>query len=83
MSDEAISEHVAEMYGPEVSCAKISLITDRLLPVIIEWRNRPLESVYPIVFLDAIHFKVRTEGKVSSKAFYTVLAVTPEVRKIS
>ena len=81
MSYEAISEHVAEMYGLEVSSAKISLITDKLLPVITEWRNRPLESVYPIVFLDAMHFKVRTEGKVSSKAFYTVLAVTPEGKK--
>lgn len=81
MSYEAISDHLAEMYGLEVSCAKISLITDKLLPLITEWRNRPLESVYPIVFLDAMHFKVRVEGKVTSKAFYSVLAVTPEGRK--
>jgi transposase-like protein len=81
MSYEAISEHLAEMYGVEVSSAKISLITDKLLPLITEWRNRPLESVYPIVFLDAMHFKVRVEGKVSTKAFYSVLAVTPEGRK--
>lgn len=81
MSYEAISEHLAEMYGLDVSSAKISLITDKLLPLITEWRNRPLESVYPIVFLDAMHFKVRAEGKVVSKAFYTVLAVTPEGKK--
>jgi putative transposase len=81
MSYEAISEHLAEMYGMDVSCAKISLVTDRLLPLITEWRNRPLESVYPIVFLDAMHFKVRVEGKVTSKAFYSVLAFTPEGRK--
>lgn len=81
MSYEAISEHLAEMYGLEVSSAKISLITDKLLPLITEWRNRPLESVYPIVFLDAMHFKVRIEGKVVSQAFYTVLAVTPEGKK--
>jgi transposase-like protein len=81
MSYEAISEHLAEMYGLEVSTAKISLITDKLLPLITEWRNRPLESVYPIVFLDAMHFKVRVEGKVVSKAFYTVLAVTAEGKK--
>lgn len=74
MSYESISEHLAELYGLEVSCAKISLITDKLLPLITEWRNRPLESVYPIVFLDAMHFKVRVEGKVISRAFYTVLA---------
>lgn len=81
MSYEAISEHLAEMYGLEVSCAKISLITDKLLPLITEWRNRPLESVYPIVFLDAMHFKVRVEGKVTTKAFYSVLAVSTEGKK--
>jgi putative transposase len=81
MSYEAISEHLAEMYGLEVSSAKISLITDKLLPLITEWRNRPLESVYPIVFLDAMHFKVRIEGKVISQAFYTVLAITSEGKK--
>lgn len=81
MSYEAICEHLAEMYGLEVSSSKISLITDKLLPMISEWRNRSLESVYPIVFLDAMHFKVRVDGKVTSKAFYTVLAVTPEGKK--
>lgn len=75
MSYEAISEHLAEMYGLEVSSAKISLIT--------EWRNRPLESVYPIVFLDAMHFKVRVDGKVTTKAFYSVLAVSTEGKKDS
>lgn len=54
MSYEAISEQLSEMYGLEVSSAKISLITDKLLPVIIEWPNRSLESVYPIVLLQAI-----------------------------
>ena len=81
MSYEAISEHLAEMYDLEVSCAKISLITDKLLPLITEWRNRPLESVYPIVFLDAMHFKVRVDGKVTTKAFYSVLAVSTEGKK--
>lgn len=81
MSYEAISEHLAEMYDLEVSCAKISLITDKLLPLITEWRNRPLESVYPIVFLDALHFKVRVDGKVTTKAFYSVLAVSTEGKK--
>jgi transposase-like protein len=75
MSYEAIGNHLTEMYGLEVSPAKISQITDRLIPVITEWRNRPLETVYPIVFLDAMHFKVRVDGKVSSKAFYSVLGV--------
>jgi len=81
MSYEAISEHLAEIYGLEVSSAKISLITDKILPKVTEWRNRPLDSVYPIVFLDAMHFKVRIEGRVTSKAFYTVLAFTAEGKK--
>lgn len=81
MSYESISSHLAEMYGLEVSCAKISLITDKLLPLITQWRNRSLDSVYPIVFLDAMHFKVRVEGRVVSQAFYTVLAITAEGKK--
>ncbi len=81
MSYDAISEHLNDLYGLEVSTAKISQVTDKLLPVITEWRNRPLESVYPIVFLDAMHFKVRVEGKVITRAFYSVLAVNTEGRK--
>ena len=74
-------EHLADMYGLEISAAKISLITDKLIPLITEWRNRPLESVYPIVFLDAMHFKVREDGKVTSKAFYSILGVNRDGRK--
>jgi putative transposase len=81
MSYEVISSHLLDMYGLEVSSAKISLITDKLIPVITEWRNRPLDAVYPIVFLDAIHFKVREEGKVRSKAFYSILGVGVDGRK--
>jgi putative transposase len=75
MSYEAITNHLAELYGLEVSTAKISQITDKLMPVITEWRSRPLEAIYPIVFLDAIHFKMREEGKVVSKAIYSILGV--------
>ena len=81
MSYGAITEHLADMYGLEISAAKISLITDKLMPIITEWRNRPLEAVYPIVFLDAIHFKVREEGKVTSKAFYPILGVNKDGHK--
>lgn len=81
MSYEAIGEHLNDMYGLEVSPAKISLITDKLIPLITEWRNRPLNAVYPIVFLDAIHFKVREEGKVRSKAFYSILGIGIDGRK--
>jgi transposase-like protein len=81
MSYETITDHLKDMYGLDVSSAKISLITDKLMPIITEWRNRPLEAVYPIVFLDAIHFKVREEGKVRSKAFYSILGVGVDGRK--
>jgi len=81
MSYEAISEHLLDMYDMEVSPSKIGLVTDRLLPLITEWRNRPLESVYPIVFLDAMHFKVRVDGRVISRAFYSVLAFNTEGKK--
>ena len=78
MSYVAIAEHLSELYGLDVSTAKISQITDKLLPMITEWRNRPLDSVYPIVFLDAMHFKVREEGRVTSKAIYSILGVNKE-----
>lgn len=81
MSYESITDHLQEMYGLEISTAKISQITDKLLPVITEWRTRPLEAVYPIVFLDAMHFKVREEGKVISKAIYSILGVNKNGRK--
>lgn len=81
MSYTTITEHLKDMYGLDVSAAKISLISDKLLSVITEWRNRPLEKVYPIVFLDAMHFKVREDGKVASKACYTVLAINTDGTK--
>jgi putative transposase len=81
MSYQAIAEHLTDMYGLDVSAAKISQVTDRLLPVITEWRNRPLEAVYPIVYLDAIHFKIREEGKVVAKAIYSILGVNQEGHK--
>lgn len=81
MGYKSISEHLAEIYGLEVSSSKISQITDRLLPVINEWRNRPLESVYSVVYLDAIHYKVREEGKVVPKAIYTLLGINKSGQK--
>jgi len=75
MSHKDIAAHMQDMYGVEVSSGLISKITDRLLPVITEWRNRPLESVYPIVFLGAMFFKAREDGKVVTKALYNILGV--------
>lgn len=73
MSYKDICAHLQEMYGVDVSPALLTKITDKLLPMITEWRNRPLESIYPIVFLDAMFFKSRDDGKVVTKAVYNIL----------
>jgi putative transposase len=69
------------MYGMEISEATLSSITDSIIPKVKEWQNRPLEGVYPIVWLDAIHFKVKEEGRVVSKAVYCILAVNQQGNK--
>jgi len=70
-----IQKHVEDMYGIEVSTGTISAVTDQLLDELKEWQERPLESHYPIVWMDAIHYKVREEGRYISKAVYTLLAL--------
>jgi len=75
MGYQDIAAHLADMYGLDVSHATISKVTDQLIPAITEWRNRPLESVYTVVFLDAMFFKAREEGKVINKAVYNLLGI--------
>ena len=70
-----ISAHLAEVYGAEVSKQTISTITDKVMEGMAEWQNRPLDRVYPVVFLDAIHVKIR-DGKVANRPIYVALAVT-------
>lgn len=74
-SVEDVRRLLEEIYGVSISAGRISQITDKVLPEIQEWRTRSLQSFYPIVYLDAIHFKVRQEGKYISSAFYTVYSV--------
>lgn len=81
MSLRDISNYIEEMYDMHVSATTLSQITDKIIPEIKQWQSRPLEKVYPIVFLDAMHFKVKDEGQIKSKAFYTVLAIDKEGRK--
>jgi transposase-like protein len=69
------------MYGVHFSKPAITAITDKLIPKLEEWRKRPLELIYPFIYLDAIHYKVRDEGYYVSKAFYTVLGVNLEGKK--
>jgi len=73
-----ISDHLQEMYGLDVSTATISRVTDKILPLVQEWRSRPLESVYPFVWLDAIHYKVRHEGRVLNRAVYCMIGLNQE-----
>lgn len=73
-----ISSNLAEMYGIEVSTATISAVTDKLLPIVTQWRNRPLEAIYPIIFLDAMFFKARENGKVETKAVYNILGINQD-----
>jgi transposase-like protein len=70
-----IAAHLAEIYGAEVSKQTISTITDKVLDGMAEWQNRPLDRVYPVLFLDAIHVKIR-DGKVANRPIYVALAVT-------
>lgn len=78
MSFRDISDHIKEMYDVDISHDTLSEITDRVIPQVREWQSRPLESVYPIVWLDAIHYKVREGGKVVTRAIYNVLAINAE-----
>jgi transposase-like protein len=80
-SYKQISEHIEGFYGVGFSKAAISAVTDKIIPMLEEWKIRPLEAVYPFVFLDAIHYKVKEDGKYISKAFYTVLGVRVDGKK--
>ena len=81
MSTREINEQIQEIYGFEVSAEMVSKITDKILPEIEEWQKRPLGEVYPIVFIDAIHFSVKNDGIVGKKAVYIVLAIDIEGQK--
>lgn len=81
MSFRDISNHIKEMYDVEISHSTLSEITDRVIPQVKDWQSRPLESLYTIVWLDAMHYKVRDEGRVVSRAVYNVLAINKEGKK--
>ena len=76
MTTRQISETIEDIYGFEVSDGMVSDITDRLLPQIEEWQNRPLDEVYPVAFIDAVHFSVRDNGQIKKLAAYVILAVS-------
>lgn len=75
MSTRDIERHLESLYGIDASPELISRITDRIIPMIAEWQSRPLSAIYAIVFMDAIHYKVRQDGRVITKAAYTAIGV--------
>ncbi len=81
MSYRDIATQVEDLYGIKVSTATLSAITDKIIAEVREWQQRPLENLYPFVWLDAIHYKVKDNGRYKSKAIYTVLAVNLEGKK--
>lgn len=81
MTTGDIEAHIQDIYGIEVSDTTISRITDKILPIAKEWQQRPLEAVYTVVFLDAIHYHVRSEGQIVKKAVYIALGVNLDGKK--
>lgn len=81
MSYSDISSHIEEIYQVSISTATISAITDKIIDKVKQWQIRPLDSIYPFVWLDAIHYKIKDGGKYVSKAVYTVLGVNMEGKK--
>ena len=78
MSTRDIHDQIQYLYGIELSAEMVSKITDKILPQVKEWQSRPLNPVYPFIFMDCIHYKVREDGRILSRAAYVVLGVTVE-----
>jgi len=78
MTTRDISAQIQDLYGVEISAEFVSKVTDKLLPEMNEWQNRPLDEVYPFVFMDAIHYKIRDNHTIQTKAAYVVLGVNTE-----
>jgi len=81
MSTRDIHDQLQDLYGIELSAEMVSKITDKILPQIREWQSRPLEPLYPFIFMDAIHYKIRDEGRIINRAAYIILGVTLEGTK--
>ena len=75
MTTSDIESHMKELYDIDISDSTISRITDKIMPIVKEWQDRPLESVYAAVFMDAIHYHVRSEGRIVKKAVYIALGI--------
>lgn len=81
MSYKDISTHLEEMYGLEFSKGTLSAVTDKIIHTVRQWQARALETIYPIIWLDAIFYKIREDSKVAAKAVYTILGLNIEGKK--
>lgn len=81
MTTRQISETIEDIYGFETSEGFISDVTDKILPLIEDWQNRPLDTVYPILYIDAIHYSVRDNGIIRKLAAYVILGINTEGKK--
>ena len=81
MTTRDISEQIRELYGVDISAETVSNITNRILPLVSEWQNRPLEKTYSFIFMDAIHYKVREDKQIVVKAAYVVIGVNMDGEK--
>ena len=81
MTTSDIENHIRDIYGIDVSDTTVSRVTDKILPIAKEWQQRPLEAVYAVVFLDAIHYHVRSEGQIVKKAVYIAIGINLDGRK--
>ena len=81
MSTRDIESQMQDLYGLDISPTMVSKVTDKIMPLVKEWQSRPLHRVYPIVYLDAIHFKVRDGNRIVNKAAYSVLGINMDGQK--
>lgn len=81
MSTRDINKHIQEIYGVDISAEMVSKITDKIIPLVEEWQNRPLEDIYYFTFLDAVHFNVKEDKAIVKKAAYVILGVNSEGKK--
>lgn len=83
MTTSDIESHMRELYDIDISDSTISRITDKILPIVKEWQERPLEEIYAVVFMDAIHYHVRNEGRIVKRAVYIARSITLCVTDLS
>ncbi len=81
MTTRDIDSHIQEIYGLEISESTVSRITDKILPIVKDWQQRPLEPLYAVIYIDAIHYHVRSEGQVVKKAVYIVIGINMDGEK--